>query len=66
MLFYTINTIDNRQMLKIIFYTVIILQLLLQRAENNYSKLFYKYIGNPPALPGDSKTLSFAGVLKYI
>jgi hypothetical protein len=23
-------------------------------------------IGNPPALPGDSKTLSFAGVLKYL
>jgi hypothetical protein len=23
-------------------------------------------IGNPPALPGDSKTLSFARVLKYL
>jgi len=30
MLFYTINTIDNKQILKIIFYAVIISQLLLQ------------------------------------
>jgi membrane protein implicated in regulation of membrane protease activity len=30
MLFYTINTIDNKQILKIIFYSVIISQLLLQ------------------------------------
>jgi hypothetical protein len=31
-----------------------------------YSTLVMNTIGNPPALPGDSKTLSFAGVLKYL